>query len=125
MDGVNHFTFPSAEVEVIGLEVAVAGLHLLEQAALGTFLVAKDFIGTDIVGKDGKEKAVPAVFAEEATESVEVCAEKRVGLYRCEVTGKMLGGKNVVAPTDIRVVFADVVPVFIILDDTHGSLERG
>ena len=125
MNGGNNLAFPSAKVEVVGLEVAVAGFYLLEQAALGSFLVAKNLVGTDIVSKDGKEKAVPTVFAEEIAESVEVCAEKRVGLYCREITGKMFGGENVVSPTDIRVVLADVVPAFIILDDTHGSLERG
>ena len=125
VDGGYYLTFPSTKVEVVGLEVAVAGLYLLKQTALGAFLVAKDFVGTDIVGKDGKEKAVPTVFAEEIAESVEVCAEKRVGLYCREITGKMFGGENVVSPTDIRVVFADVVPTFIIFDDTHGSLKRG
>ena len=125
MDGRNNLAFPSAKVEVIGLEVAVAGLYLLEQAALGTFLVAEDFVGTDIVGKYGEEKAVPAVFTEEVAEAVEVGAEKRVGLYFREITGKMFGGENVVSPTDIRVVLTDVVPAFIVFDDAHGSLKRG
>ena len=76
VDGGNYLSFPSAEVEVVGFEVAVAGLYLLEQAALGTFLVTKDFVGADIIGKDGKEKTVPAVFAEKVAEAVEVGAEK-------------------------------------------------
>ena len=125
VDGGDNLAFPSAEVEVVGLEVAVAGLYLLEQAALGMFLVAKDFVGADIVGKYGEEKTVPAIFAEEIAEAVEVCAQKRVGLYCRKVTGKMFGGENVMSPTNIRVVLADVVPAFIIFDDTHGSLERG
>ena len=125
VDGRNNLAFPSAKVEVIGLEVAVAGLYLLEQAAFGAFLVAEDFVGTDIIGKNGEEKTVPAVLAEEVTEAAEVGAKKRVGLYCREVTGKMFGGENVVSPTNIRVVLSDVVPAFIILDDTHGSLERG
>ena len=37
----------------------------------------------------------------------------------------MFGGENMVAPTDIRVVLADVVPAFIVFDDAHGSLKRG
>ena len=76
MDGRNYLAFPSAEVEIVGLEVAVAGFYLVEQAALGAFLVAEDFVWTDIIGKDGEEKTVPAVFAEEVAEAVEVCAQK-------------------------------------------------
>ena len=125
VDGGNYLAFPTAEVEVVGLEVAVAGFYLLEQAALGMFLVAEDFVGTDIVGKDGEEKTVPAVFAEKVAEAVEVCAQKRVGLYCREVTGKMFGGENVMTPTDIRVVLADVMPTFVVFDDSHGTLERG
>ena len=64
----------------------------MEQAALGAFLVAKDFVRADIIGKNGKEQAVPAVFAEKIAEAVEVCAEKQVGLYCCEITGKVFGG---------------------------------
>ena len=51
-DGGNGPAFPSTEVEVIFLDVAVASLNLLEQAALGVFPVTKDFVGADIVGED-------------------------------------------------------------------------
>ena len=71
VDGRNNLAFPLAEVKIVRLEAAVAALYLLEQAALGAFLVAKDFLGIDIVGKDREEKAVRAVFAEKI-EAVEI-----------------------------------------------------
>ena len=71
-DGGNRLAFPSAEVEIVILDVAVASLNLLEQAALGVLPVAKDFVGTDIVGEDGEKQRVFAVLAEEGTETGEV-----------------------------------------------------
>ena len=71
-DGGNGHAFPSTEVEVIFLDVAVASLNLLEQATLGMLPVTKDFVGTYIVGEDGEKQRVLAVLAEEGTETGEV-----------------------------------------------------
>ena len=121
----NRLAFPSAEVEVIFLDVAVASLNLLEQAALGVFPVTKDFVGAYIVGKDGEEQRVFAVFAEESAETGEVGSEKRVGLSDSKVSGEPLAlmRLDAVPPTDVGVVLADVVPTLVILDDAHRPLE--
>ena len=71
-DGGNRLAFPSAEVEVVFLDVAVSSLNLLEQAALGVLPVAKDFVRTDVVGEDGEEQRILAVLAEESAETGEV-----------------------------------------------------
>ena len=121
-DGGDDFAFPSAEGEVVGLEVSVAGLYLLEEAALGTFLVTEDFVGAYVIGEDGKKKAVFAVFAEYGAETVEVGAKEGVGFGDGQVASKVFGGLDLVTPTDVGVVLADVVPAFVELDDTHGAL---
>ena len=121
-DGGDDFAFPSAEGEVVGLEVVVTGLYLLEEAALGAFLVSEDFVGAYVVGEDGEEEAVFAVFTEHRAETVEVGAEKGVGFGNGEVTGEVFVGSDLVTPTDIRIVLADVVPAFVVLDDSYGAL---
>ena len=124
-DRGNRLAFPSAEVEVIFLDVAVASLNFLKQATLGMLPVTKDFVGTDIVGEDGKKQRVFAVFAEESAETGEVGSKKRVGLSDSEVSGEPLAlmRLDAVPPTDVGVVFADVVPSLVVLDDAHRSLE--
>ena len=124
-DGGDYFAFPSAEGEVVGLDIVVAGLYLLEEAALGAFLVTEDFVGAYVVGEDGKEETVFAVFAEHSAETVEVGAEEGVGFGNGEVTGEVLGGLDLVAPSDIGIVLADVMPAFVVFDDAHGSLVVG
>ena len=120
-DGGDDFAFPLAEGEVVGVEVVVAGLYLLEEAALWAFFVSEEFVGADIVGEDGKEETVFAVFAEEVAETVEVGAKEGVGFGNGEVTSVVFGGLDLVTPTDIGIVLADVVPAFVVLDDSHGS----
>ena len=124
-DRGNRLAFPSAEVEVIFLDVAVASLNFLKQATLGMLPVTKDFVGTNIVGKDGEEQRVLAVLTEKGTETGEVGSEKRVGLSNREVSGKPLAllRLDAVSPTDVGVVLADVVPTLVVLDDAHRSLE--
>ena len=67
-DGGNGLALPSAEVEVVLLDIAISSLNLLEQAALGMLPVTKDFVGPYIVGKDSEKQRVLAVFAEESAE---------------------------------------------------------
>ena len=121
-DGGDDFAFPPAEGEVVGLNVVVTGLYLLEEAALGAFLVTKDFVGADIIGEDGKEEAVFAVFTEHGAEAIEVGAKEGVGFGNGEVTSVVFGGLDFVTPTDVGVVLADVVPAFLVLDDAHSAL---
>ena len=124
-DRGNRLAFPSAEVEVIFLDVAVASLNLLEQATLGMLPVTKDFVGTYIVGEDGEKQRVLAVLAEESAETGEVGTKKRVGLFDREVSGEPLAlmRLDAMSPTDVGIVLADVVPTLVILDDAHRSLE--
>ena len=55
-NGSNGLAFPSAEVEVVLLDIAISSLNLHEQATLGMLPVTKDFVRTDIVGKDGEKQ---------------------------------------------------------------------
>ena len=124
-DRDNRLAFPSTEVEVIFLDVAVASLNLHEQTTLRVFPVAKDFVRTDVVGKNSEMQRVFAIFAEEGAETGEVDSEKRVGLSDGEVSGEPLAlmWLDAVSPTDVGIVLADVVPTLVILDDAHRSLE--
>ena len=124
-DGGNRLAFPSAEVEVIFLNVAVASLNLLEHTTLGVFPVAKDFVGADIVGEDCEEQRIFSVFAEESAETGEVGTKKRIGLSDGEVSGEPLAlmRLDAMSPTDVGIVLADVVPTLVVLDDAHRSLE--
>ena len=120
-DGGDDFAFPSAEGEIVVLEVSVAGLYLLEEAALWAFFVSEDFVGAYVIGKDGEEKTVSAVFAEKVAETVEVGAKEEVGFGNGEVASEVFGGLDLVAPTDVGIVLADVVPAFVVLYHSHSA----
>ncbi len=55
-DGGDGLAFPTAEVEVVVLDISVSSLNLLEQPALGMLPITKDLVGTDIVDKHGEEQ---------------------------------------------------------------------
>lgn len=112
-----------AEIEVVGLKVAVAAFYLLQEAALLVFATAEDAVGADVVGEGGEQKAVLAVGAEEAKEFSQVGAEKAICFMACEVSGDMVLGLDAVAIAHVGIVTADVVPSLEMLDAEDGTLE--
>lgn len=72
---------PSAEGDIVIIDIPVSSLYLAQQSALGTFGGVEDGIRPYIVGQHREQQSILAVIAEEVEVTHQVETQQQVALF--------------------------------------------